>query len=228
MSDINEKISAFYDGELSAIEVDDLLNIIQKDKKLQKKLSSFSIIEMAINTDYKKSNSIDIFKNKKSSVFKNIWLTHSVTAAASVLLTLTFLNNTDFSRMNISSDSAEKIASAISSVEAQNMAKNSEEYLADHIMQVVKNPKYMQSKNPIDLKNIGYEKNIQDGYNFSKGNEHFQIRIEKRNFGLNKIRYWKHEKKMIYLIPLGDGRVITIYGKLSLKSAMNIADSLIN
>ena len=34
MSDINEKISAFYDGELSAIEVDDLLNIIQKDKKL--------------------------------------------------------------------------------------------------------------------------------------------------------------------------------------------------
>ena len=29
MSDINEKISAFYDGELSAIEVDDLLNIIQ-------------------------------------------------------------------------------------------------------------------------------------------------------------------------------------------------------
>jgi hypothetical protein len=129
--------------------------------------------------------------------------------------------------MNISSDSAEKIASAISSVEAQNMAKNSEEYLADHIMQVVNNPKYMQSKNPIDLKNIGYEKNIQDGYNFSKGNEHFQIRIEKRNFGLNKIRYWKHEKKMIYLIPLGDGRVITIYGKLSLKSAMNIADSLI-
>ena len=73
MSDINEKISAFYDGELSAIEVDDLLNIIQKDKKLQKKLSSFSIIEMAINTDYKKSNSIDIFKNKKSSDFKNIW-----------------------------------------------------------------------------------------------------------------------------------------------------------
>ena len=158
MSDINEKISAFYDGELSANELDDLLNIIQKDKKLQKKLSSFSIIEMAINTDYKKSNSIDIFKNKKNSVFKNIWLTHSVTAAASVLLTLTFLNNTDFSRMNISSDSAEKIASAISSVEAQNMAKNSEEFLADHIMQVVNNPKYMQSKNPIDLKNIGYEK----------------------------------------------------------------------
>ena len=60
--------------------------------------------------------------------------------------------------MNISSDSAEKIASAISSVEAQNMAKNSEEFLADHIMQVVNNPKYMQSKNPIDLKNIGYEK----------------------------------------------------------------------
>ena len=33
MSDINEKISAFYDGELSASEFDDVLNIIQKDKK---------------------------------------------------------------------------------------------------------------------------------------------------------------------------------------------------
>ena len=48
MNEIGEKISAIYDGELSDSEADDLLNIIQKDKKLQKKLSSFSIIQMAM------------------------------------------------------------------------------------------------------------------------------------------------------------------------------------
>ena len=228
MSEIGEKISALYDGELSASEADDLLNIIQKDKKLQKKLSSFSIIQMAMNSDYKKSSLTNFFKNKINSVFKNIWLTNSLTAAASILLTLTFLNNADFSRMDISSDSAEKIASAISSVEAKKIVKNSEEFLADHIMQVINNPKYMQLNNPVDLKNIGYEKNIQNGYNFSKGNEYFQIRIEKRNFGLKKIKYWKYGNKMIYLIPLGDDRVVTIYGILSLSSAINIAESLIN
>ena len=79
MNEIGEKISAFYDGELSASEVDDLLNIIQKDKKLQKKLSSFSIIQMAMNSDYKKSSLTNFFKNKINSVFKNIWLTNSLT-----------------------------------------------------------------------------------------------------------------------------------------------------
>ena len=64
--------------------------------------------------------------------------------------------------------------------------------------------------------------------NYFKDKENFQLRIEKRNFGLNKVRYWRHGNKMIYLVPLSDGRVLTLYGNITLNSAISIAQSLNN
>ena len=226
MNDINEKLSALYDGELSKDEIDDLLDIINKDSTLQKKLSMYSLIGLATSKDETNIVSIESKKNKTKNFFSNIWLSNTLTAAASILLTLTIVNNTDFSRMNISIDSTNQISSAINSKEAKETALKSEEYLADYIMKVINEPNFMNSNQSLDLQNVGFSNNLENGYLYSKGNENFKLRIEKNNFGLKKVRYWKHGNKIIYLVPLSDGRAVTLYGNISISTALAIAQSI--
>ena len=225
MNEINEKLSALYDGELNIDELDDLIEIISKEKNLQKQISMYSLIGTAIN--HKSNNVVDIDSKKRGikDIVSNIWVSNSLTAAASILLTLVFINN-DFSRMNINIDSSKQISSAINSEEAKNIAQRADEYLTDHIMNIINDPNYVTSNSSIDLRNVGYRNNSINGYSRSNGNENFQLRIEKKNFGLKKIRYWKHGNKMIYLVPLKDGRVLTLYGNISLSSALALAASV--
>ena len=166
-------------------------------------------------------------KKKDSNIsYKNFWLSNSITAAATILLTLTVVTNFDFSRMNVSADSSNKISSAINSKEAKMIAQRSEEQLTDYIMKIVNEPGFMAGNEMVDLRNVGYQYNPTNGSNYFKDKENFQLRIEKKDFGLNKIKYWKHGNKMIYLVPLSDGRVLTLYGNISLNSAISIAQSL--
>ena len=226
MNDIDKKISELYDGELDQNEIDSLLEIISGDQKLQKKLSMYSLAGIA--SSYKNNQVVSIKSNDKSnkSLFSNIWLSNGLTAAASVLLTLTIVNNADFSRMDISSSSTNQISSAINSKEAKEVINKSEESLADYIMKVINDPNFMNSKESIDLRNVGFLSEFRTGSTYSRGKENFKLRIEKNNFGLNKIRYWKHGNKMIYLVPLSDGRAITIYGNVTLSTAISIAKSI--
>ena len=229
MIDINEKISALYDGELKESEIDDLIEIINEDKDLQKKLSFFNLIEYASNYNIKKSEFINTKKiHIKDILFNKVWVSNVVTAAATVLLTLTVTNNYDFSRLDENIESSNKINSAINSIEAQNIIKRSEEYLTDHIMRVLNDPSYMNSQENVDLRNVGFNYNKIGTNSYSKGNENVQLRIEKNDFGLKKVRYWKHGNKMIYLIPIKRERVLTLYGNISISSALNIAESLNN
>ena len=229
MIDINEKISALYDGELKESEIDDLIKIINEDKDLQKKLSFYNLIEFASNYNIKETEHINTKKIRiKDFLFNKIWFSNIITAAATVLLTLTVTNNNDFSRLDENIDSSNKITSAINSIEAQNIIKRSEEYLTDHIMRVLNDPSYMNSQENVDLRNVGFNYNKIGTNSYSKGNENVQLRIEKNDFGLKKVRYWKHGNKMIYLIPIKRERVLTLYGNISISSALNIAESLNN
>ena len=128
--------------------------------------------------------------------------------------------------MDISSSSTNQISSAINSKEAKEVINKSEESLADYIMKVINDPNFMNSNEYIDLRNVGFLSESRTGSTYSKGKENFKLRIEKNNFGLNKIRYWKHGNKMIYLVPLSDGRAITIYGNVTLSTAISIAKSI--
>ena len=167
--------------------------------------------------------SIDSGNRENKSILSNLWFSNGLTAAASILLTLFIINNVDISRMNISEDSTNKIASAINSKEAKDIAERSEEYLIDHILNVINDPNYMNTQEAIDLRNVGFRHNVAGGYKYSNGKENFQLRVEKKNLGLKKIRYWKHGKKMIYVVPLSDGRVVTLYGNISASSARNLS-----
>ena len=223
--EIGEKLSALHDGELESSEIDELIDLVSKDTQLQKKLSFYSVMGMAAN--YESNNVVKIKSKKTKNIFSNLWLSNAMTAAASILLTLIFVNDNDFFRMNVDSKSFDQITSAINSKEAKNIAKQSEEYLTDHIMRIINDPSFMISNsNNIDLRNVGYKTNAIKGLGYSKGDENFQLRLEKKDFTLNSIKYWKHGNKMIYLVPMKDGRTLTLYGNISLSTAMTVAKSL--
>tara|TARA_B000000477_G_scaffold46055_1_gene39098 strand:+ start:124 stop:816 length:693 start_codon:yes stop_codon:yes gene_type:complete len=224
--EISEKLSALHDGELKSSEIDELIDLINKDTKLQKKLSFYSVMGMAAN--YESNKVVKVKPKKINNIFSNLWISNAMTAAASVLLTLIFINGNDFSRMNADSESFDQIASAINSKEARDIAEQSDEYLTDHIMRVINDPSFMMSNSNknIDLRNVGYKIDSIQGLGYSKGNENFQLRLEKKNFRINNVKYWKHGNKMIYLVPMKDGRTLTLYGNISLSSAMAVAKSL--
>lgn len=225
MSDIKERLSALYDGELDSNDIDSVLEELEADNNLQKTLSLYSLIGLSLANENKVTDINDFKIEKNKNIFTNIWLSNTLTAAASIILTLFVVNYADFSRMNISVDSTNKIASAVSSREAKEIISNSDEYLVDHIMSVINDPSFMNS-NTIDLKNVGYAAGRAGNIGYSNGNEKFQLRIENKNFGLKKIRYWKHGNKMIYIVPISNGRVVTLYGNLSASSAVEIANSI--
>ena len=77
-----------------------------------------------------------------------------------------------------------------------------------------------------DLRNVGFALQNDQRRTYRRGNENFTLRVEKKNLGLNKVRYWKHNNKMIYLVPLNDGTVVTIYGNIDTKSAIEIARNI--
>ena len=224
--EISEKLSALHDGELQSSEIDELIDLINKDTKLQKKLSFYSVMGMAAN--YESNKVVKVKPKKINNIFSNLWISNAMTAAASVLLTLIFINGNDFSRMDADSESFDQIASAINSKEARDIAEQSDEYLTDHIMRVINDPSFMMSNSNknIDLRNVGYKIDSIQGLGYSKGNENFQLRLEKKNFRINNVKYWKHGNKMIYLVPMKDGRTLTLYGNISLSSAMAVAKSL--
>ena len=228
MNDIKEKISAFYDGELnlSSKEIDELIIFINENPSLSEQISMMALTSAMNESEDSNLTSINAKKKDSNISYKNFWLSNSITAAATILLTLTVVTNFDFSRMNVSTDSSNKISSAINSKEAKMIVQRSEEQLTDYIMKIVNEPGFMAGNEMVDLRNVGYQYNPTNGSNYFKDKENFQLRIEKKDFGLNKIKYWKHGNKMIYLVPLSDGRVLTLYGNISLNSAISIAQSL--
>jgi len=222
-NDINEKLSALYDGELDEAEINSVLDALSSDESLQKKLSHYALMSSALNINEGNVQPIKP-KNRFNS---NFWFSNGITAAASVLLTIVFINfdTINFSRLGPDNEAANRINLAINSKEAKDIASLSEENLVDHVLKVINNPEFMSSNNSdIDLRNVGFNTKGQSNSQYIKGKESFRLRLEKKNLGINKVRYWKHGNKMIYLVPLADGRVLTLYGNLNSKSAIEIAE----
>ena len=225
MTDINEKLSALYDGELENNEIDNVLRELDNNDELKQTLSIYSVIGLSMRDKQNVTHISSANLRKDNWITSKLWLSNAFTAAASILLTFFVVNYADLSRMNISTESANKIASAVNSKEAKEVVANSNEFLVDHIMNVINDPAFMNT-NTIDLRNVGYNISDKQNLGYSNGRESFKLRIENRDFGLNRIRYWRHGNKMIYLVPISNGRVVTIYGNISASKAIQIANSI--
>ena len=224
MDNIEEKISALYDGELSDTETDEVLKMIENDINLQNKLSKYAFITSAMKQQMKNVQLISSSKNNKKF---NFWVSNSITAAATILITFFAIKQFDINRMGEDLSAKNQINIAINSKEAKDIASKAEEKLLDHVMQVINNQQNdnITSYN-VDLRNVGYTRTSPDSSTYNKGNKNFVLRIEKKNLGIKKVRNWQHKDKMIYVVPIKDGRVLTLYGNIDQKSALEIVNSI--
>ena len=221
---LEENLSALFDGELDPSEIQNVLESVSERKDLQKKLSYYGLISSALNQDNPNEIFVDHNTNKPNY---NFWLSNGFTAAASILITLFFINQAELSRMGEDYSAKNKLDLAINSEEAKNIVNMTENNLVDHVMSVINNPDFMNTTPyNIDLKNVGFTRQPNNQRIFMRGNENFTLRIEKKDLGLKKVRNWKHGNKTIYIVPLADGRVLTIYGNIDTQSALAVANTI--
>ena len=199
MDNIEEKISALYDGELGDTEVDEVLLMIENDINLQNKLSKYALISSAMRQQ--KNNVQSITSSRRSKKF-NFWVSNSITAAATVLITFFAINQFDLNRMGEDLSAKNQINIAVNSKEAKDTASRAEEKLVDHVLQVINNQQNdnMTSYN-VDLRNVGYTRNSPNSRTYNKGNKNFVLHIEKKNLGIKKVRNWQHKDCLLYTSP---------------------------
>ena len=226
MDNIEEKISALYDGELSEQEIDEVLLMVEKDSNLREKISKYGLLTSAVK--YENNNIQSIIAKRKKMNF-NFWLSNSITAAAAVMITFFSLNQFDLNRMGEDISAKNQINIAINSKEAKDIARRAEDNLVDHVMQIINNSQNASlAPYNIDLRNVGYTRKGPNSSIYNKGNKNFTLYIEKKNLGIKKLRNWQHKDKMIYVVPLQDGRVLTLYGNIDQESALEIVKSIKN
>ena len=222
MDKYDEDISSFYDGELDAESFEKSLSN-STNAGFKEKISMYGVISAAANL-----NNINVvpIKNSNPNSNKILWFSNGLTAAASILLTVLFINQSDFSRLGVDKDAQDALNLAIRSPEAQEIANSREDNLVNHVLSVVNNSALGSSDPLMDLRNVGFNLNDASKRHYSNGKQNFTMHIEKKNFNLKKVRYWRYGNKNIYLIPLQDGRTLTLYGNLDQKSAQQIINNI--
>jgi|TARA_B100000282_G_scaffold84891_1_gene59027 hypothetical protein len=223
-TDINQLISAYYDNELTEGELDYLLEATKKDPELLSKLKNYGLISVISEKDDKV---VSIFTNISDFVQKR-WVGNGLTAAATVLLTVMIINNPFDSRFSESEFINSQIRDAIESEEAAKTFSMIEKDLIPHVMSVIdSNGKLYGDDLAIDLSPVGFNRLDNNPGHFVKGKRKIQVRVEPNRIGINENKYWKSGNKLIYLYPTADGRIISIYGDLSIQEVEKIIPVLI-
>jgi len=227
MTDINEKLSALFDGELSHSETDELLMQIN-DNGIQDKLKNYAHLSAMISNEKqtKLKSNVTYLKFPDFLQYRP-WLSNGMSAAAAILLTVFLINPSDSDRLGFNSEAQSQIQAAINSDEAKNNIIRIEEGLLEHMLNVL-DQSGIESKNQYNpnLTNVGFQSRSNRPGHYTNGKENFYMHIANKDLGLKNVRYWKSGKNMVYLYPLPGGKVITLYGNLRLEEANRIISSI--
>ena len=207
-----EILSAYVDGELNEAESAEILEMLQSDSELREKLQKYSSISGLINLD--SSDKAEASNDLLARIF-NMPKSYVTGMAATILIALLVVGN------NYTFDQAynEIIANAASSQEAQDHLNNIDGALNQHVMKILAadnlNVDYLNT----NLVPVGYNQDPSKPSYFSNGNNKFRLHIENNNFGLKTDRYWNVNNELVYVHPMRNGRLATIYGNIEPQEA---------
>ena len=222
--DINELISAYYDNELTESELDYLLEETKRNPQLLAKLNNYALITAISEKDMK----VISFFERVSGFAQKRWVGNGLTAAAAVLITVLFLNNSFDSRFSESELINSQIRDAIESDEAEKTFSMIEKNLIPHVISIIDNNGRSYGDDlAIDLSPVGFNRIESNPGHFVKGKKKIQVRVEPNRIGINENKYWKSGNKLIYLYPTIDGKIISIYGDLTVQEVEKIIPVLI-
>ena len=207
-----EMLSAFVDGELNEAESAEILEMLQSDLELRQRLQKYSSITGLINLDL--SDNAQVSNDLLPRIFSMPKSYFTGMAATILIALLVVSNNYTFDQTN-----NEIIANAAASQEAQDHLKNIDGALNQHVMKILAadnlNVNYLNT----NLVPVGYNQDPRKPSYFSNGNNKFRLHIENNNFGLKTDRYWNVNNELVYVHPMRDGTLATIYGKIDPQEA---------
>ena len=210
-----EKLSAWYDDEISQEDFDKGLESLGSSSESKKILHQYAILSELMQRKSKPQISklaqlIDYLPQK------NPWLSNVFTAAATVLITIVVLYQVDADRFGSDKASQLQLTSALSSQEAKDQLIIADQNIMDHMIHIMQsNQQHEPNTIPKEMIPIGFMPSAKNPSRYTNGNNNLYFHIENKQLGIKKVKYYKANNNWIYLIPLRDGRLLTAYGDAS-------------
>ena len=222
-----EQISALFDGELDQHELEKSLANLHTDPLLKDTMHKYALISELMQRKTQQPSKVTQLFSYLPKL--NPILLNSLTAAATVLVTLMAIYQFDAGRFNADPQSTMQLSSAISSDEAKGLLLNADQNIMDHMLHI------MQSNQPHDSQAVsrdwvpvGFTPSPANPNQFTTGSNNLYFHIENQQLGIKKVKYYKANKNWIYLIPLRDGRLLTVYGDVPPGIANKMIQSINN
>ena len=207
-----EKLSAWYDGEISQEDFDKGLENLGSSSESKKILHEYAILSELMQRKSKPQVS-NLAQLKDYLPLKNPLLSNAFTAAATVLITIMVLYQVDADRFGSDEASQMQLTSALSSQEAKDQLISADQNIMDHMIHIMQsNQQHEPSSIPKEMIPVGFMPSAKNPSRYTNGNNNLYFHIENKQLGINKVKYYKANNNWIYLIPLRDGRLLTAYG----------------
>ena len=139
-----EKLSAWYDGEISQEDFDKGLENLGSSSESKKILHQYAILSELMQRKSKPQVS-NLAQLIDYLPLKNPWLSNAFTAAATVLITIMVLYQVDADRFGSDEASQMQLTSALSSQEAKDQLISADQNIMDHMIHI------MQSNSSMSL-----------------------------------------------------------------------------
>jgi hypothetical protein len=207
-----EKLSALYDGELSSSDTQESLAQMNANESLKETFQKFGHISDVVQRHSKQKNlKVSFLRDYLSKI--NPVMSNLVTAAATVMITITILYQVDNDRFEVDKNTSLQLSSALSSDQAKNQLLNADQNIMEHMINIMQsnqsNNSQQVSKNWIP---VGFSVNPNNPNQYSNGRNNLFFHLENKQLGIKKVKYFKANNNWIYIIPLQDGRLLTAYG----------------
>jgi hypothetical protein len=208
-----EKISAWYDGEVTQQEFDASLSDLNASADAKKTLHQFALLSELMQRQ--KAPSSNLFNIRDYFPRNNPWISNALTVAATVLVTITILYQVDTDRFGVDQANQMQLTSALSSDEAKSQLMNADQNVMDHLIHIMASnephgPQYISQ----DWIPVGFKQSKENPSQYTNGGNNLFFHIENNELNLTKVKYFQANNSWIYLIPLRDGRLLTAYGDL--------------
>ena len=207
-----EKLSAWYDGEVSQDDFDVGLKNLENNPKHKKILYQYAILsELMQRTSEPQASKLSSLINylpRHNPLISNVF-----TAAATVLITIMVLYQVDTDRFGSDKVNQMQLTSALSSQEAKNQLIDADQNIMDHMIHIMQsNHQYEPKSIPKEMIPVGFFPSAKNPRRYTNGNNNLYFHIEKQQLAIKRVKYFQANNNWIYLIPLQDGRLLTAYG----------------
>ena len=221
-----EKLSAWYDGEISQEDFDKGLENLGSSSESKKILHQYAILSELMQRKSKPQVS-KIAQLKDYLPQKNPWLSNAFTAAATVLVTITILYQIDSDRFRVDKDRQMELTAALSSPEAKNQLIVADQNIMDHMIHIMQSSHQNETNSiPKEMIPVGFMPSAKNSARYTNGNNNLYFHIENKQLGIKRVKYFKANNNWIYIVPLRDGRLLTAYGDVPPELASKMVRSL--